>query len=239
MIAWGLNDCQVSRLTGINRVTIREWRTGKVRAGNDRAGAYSRRNHCPRCGPGRLNTQSYAYLLGLYLGDGCIAACPRGVFRLRISLDNRYPGIIASCRSSIEELLLDKKMSSGKVTCLGCTEVYSYWKHWPCVFPQHGRGPKHLRPIKLRDWQQEIVDGYPHLLLRGLIHSDGYRGLNKVNRRWGTGCGSYAYPSLSVQQQFRRHSTSLLRCVRGLRRFMATDELEDHRRKQARRRCEA
>jgi hypothetical protein len=27
----------------------------------------------------------------MYLGDGCLSAHPRGVFKLRISLDARYP----------------------------------------------------------------------------------------------------------------------------------------------------
>jgi len=40
----------------------------------------------------RLPRSSYAYLLGLYLGDGWIATMPQGTFSLRISLDVRYPG---------------------------------------------------------------------------------------------------------------------------------------------------
>jgi hypothetical protein len=136
----------------------------------------------------------YAYLLGLYLGDGCISSHPRGVFKLRVSLDNKYPQIITGCRSAIEDLLPDKKLLSGTVACLGCTEVYSYWKHWPCVFPQHGRGPKHLRSIRLRGWQQDIVDAYPHLLLRGLIHSDGCRVMNTVHCRDNSASRTYSYP---------------------------------------------
>ena len=37
---------------------------------------------------------AYAYLLGLYLGDGCLPEGPRGVWHLRLTLDSRYPGII-------------------------------------------------------------------------------------------------------------------------------------------------
>jgi hypothetical protein len=37
---------------------------------------------------------AYAYLLGLYLGDGYVASMPR-TFRLRITLDDAYPGIVA------------------------------------------------------------------------------------------------------------------------------------------------
>jgi hypothetical protein len=202
MIAWGLNDCQVSRLAGIPRTTIKDWRTERVRNSIGPS-----KSMCPLCDGDRVDDQRYAYLLGLYLGDGCISACPRGVYRLRISLDDHYPGIIDECRRAIATVVVGHNRTVGSVRRPGCTEVVSCWKHWPCLFPQHGRGPKHLRPIRLRDWQQEIVDGYPHLLLRGLVHSDGYRGLNKVNRRWGTGCGSYAYP----RYQFSNNSEDIRR----------------------------
>lgn len=56
-----------------------------------------------RAAPVRISSlpaASYAYLLGLYLGDGWIVAMRRGTFSLRISLDQRYPGLIHSdgCR---------------------------------------------------------------------------------------------------------------------------------------------
>ena len=46
------------------------------------------------------------------------------------------------------------------------------------VFPQHGPGRKHERPIVLADWQLELVEQHPGALLRGLIHSDGCRFVN-------------------------------------------------------------
>ena len=58
--------------------------------------------------------------------------------------------------------------------------VSSYSKQWPCLLPQHGSGPKHRRPINLERWQQDIIGEHPHQLLRGLIHSDGCRTLNRV-----------------------------------------------------------
>jgi hypothetical protein len=60
-------------------------------------------------------------------------------------------------------------------------EVYSYSKAWPCLFPQHGPGPKHKRRIMLEPWQQEIVERQPERFVRGLLHSDGCRVLNRVN----------------------------------------------------------
>ncbi len=59
---------------------------------------------------------------------------------------------------------------------IGCSS-----KMWPLLFPQHGPGRKHERKIELVHWQQEIVDCFPREFLRGLIHSDGCRVLNRVN----------------------------------------------------------
>jgi hypothetical protein len=60
-------------------------------------------------------------------------------------------------------------------------EVYSYSKAWPCLFPQHGPGRKHERRIVLEPWQDEIVTATPQQFVRGLIHSDGCRVLNRVS----------------------------------------------------------
>jgi len=73
-------------------------------------------------------------------------------------------------------------------------EVYGFSILLPQIFPQHGPGPKHKRRIVLEDWQSEIVDEHPGLLLRGLIHSDGRRVTNRV---WG---GKYAYPRYFFSQ---------------------------------------
>jgi hypothetical protein len=42
----------------------------------------------------------------------------------------------------------------------------------------------------LAGWQQELVDAYPRPFLRGLIHSDGWRGENRVMARGK----EYSYP---------------------------------------------
>ena len=76
------------------------------------------------------------------------------------------------------------------VSLIGCTEVCAYWKHWPCLFPQNGPGIKHTRQIRLDRWQENIIVNEPEMFLRGLIHSDGYRGLNWVN---GKGYARYQF----------------------------------------------
>ena len=125
----------------------------------------------------------YVYLLGLYLGDGCLTPLKRGVWKLRISMDARYPGIIGRCIAAISEV---SAHSPGVVAATGWVEVYSCWKHWLCVFPQHGPGRKHHRRIELEAWQRSLVEQHAAELIRGLIHSDGCRVINRVKH--------YEYP---------------------------------------------
>jgi hypothetical protein len=82
-----------------------------------------------------------------------------------------------------------------QVEHIGCLEVCAYSKHWPCLFPQHGLGMKHQRRIMLEPWQEQIAfDEHPEMLLRGLIHSDGCRVLNRVN---GTAYPRYEFSNRS------------------------------------------
>jgi hypothetical protein len=128
---------------------------------------------------GRL-VGGYPYLLGLYLGDGMLSMARRNVWRLRISLDAKYPVIIERAKAAIAEIT-DRK--AGGIARPGCVEVYSDWKHWRCLFPQHGPGPKHQRRISLAGWQWRLVALYPDEFLAGLIHSDGCRCTNRVKGR--------------------------------------------------------
>ena len=56
--------------------------------------------------------------------------------------------------------------------------LQSTWKHWPCLFPQHGPGRKHERVLGMADWQWTIIREHPADFLRGLFHSDGCRASN-------------------------------------------------------------
>ncbi len=194
LLAQGLNDCEVARRMGIPRSTIRDWRYGK-RTGDGALRGQLRPQDCPLCLGDVPPERPYAYLLGLYLGDGCISDVRKKTFRLRIALDLRYPGIIDECKHAITDVRPSAPMKVGEVEKVGCVEVGAYWKHWPCLFPQHGPGPKHLRKIELAQWQLAIARRHPDLLLRGLIHSDGYRGLNFVN---GTGYPRYQFTNNSA-----------------------------------------
>lgn len=69
----------------------------------------------------------------------------------------------------------------------GTVVVQAHWKHWPCLFPQHGPGRKHEREIRLAARQREIVERHPEAFLRGLFHSDGSRTNNWARDGWWRG----------------------------------------------------
>lgn len=123
----------------------------------------------------QLPAGPYAYLLGLYLGDGYISAGRRGVWCLRVTLDSAYPGIIDECCAALEAIFPSKTARRGARRNSRCVDVSMWSKHWPCFFPQHGPGRKHLRPIFLAPWQEGIVEANRKPFVRGLIHSDGTR----------------------------------------------------------------
>lgn len=131
--------------------------------------------------PEQLPPTEYSYLFGLYLGDGFLAAHRRDVFRLRISLDSRYPRIIAACVAATRAVMPHNRTDVQKHPEHNLVEVRCYSKWWPTLFPQHGVGRKHERAILLDPWQIRILERNLEPLLKGLIHSDGCRALNKVN----------------------------------------------------------
>jgi hypothetical protein len=182
----GLSQAAIARHTGIARATVRDWlrhgeatvlrRPMRIRGTQrkqQRTGCVDVCKLIPS-----IDEPSYAYLLGQYLGDGCISEFDWGT-RLRLSCCDGYPNIMAECADAVRSVTGGARV--GYVAKQGCTEVYATWPHWTCLFPQHGPGLKHRRSIVLVQWQREIaIERWPDQLVRGLIHSDGCRAINKV-----------------------------------------------------------
>ncbi|MFJ1645151.1 helix-turn-helix domain-containing protein [Streptomyces sp. NPDC088258] len=148
---------------------------------------------CPRCDGRDLDERAYAYLLGLYLGDGhVIQHSQHRVPSLMITCGDVWPGLMDACERAVRTVFPDNSVC--RVQRTGCTNIKVYSKHLWCMFPQHGPGLKHTRPIILEPWQHTIVDLHPWELVRGLIHSDGCRITNWTTRIVGGEKKRYEYP---------------------------------------------
>jgi hypothetical protein len=193
LLGLGVTLSDVSRATGVNRATLRSWRDGWLPAG----GA-----ECPRCSDSMLDGPGYAALLGYYLGDGCISRA-RNYFAFRVSCDATYPAIIDDVERTLQRVR--PRVRVFRVGAPGTVVVQAHWKHWPCLFPQHGPGRKHERPIVLERWQEDIVEAEPAAFLRGLFHSDGSRATNWTTRVVAGETKRYDYP----RWQFTNVSTDI------------------------------
>jgi hypothetical protein len=180
----GLNKSQIARHTGIPRGTVRDWLSGRAPRS-----PLSRDQVCPSCGHaehdfGQLPDPEYAYLLGVYLGDGYIATSAKGVHVLRLFQDMAYPDLIEAWAACVQTIMPRNSVNvQYNVGGGACACIISWSKSWPCLLPQHGRGRKHERRIALTAWQSELVSHDPRPLVAGLMHSDGCRVINKVAGR--------------------------------------------------------
>jgi hypothetical protein len=177
----------VSKQTGISRWALRSWQNRLLPLHPERA-------ECARCASpaeAPADTHAYAYLLGLYLGDGCVSRLAR-TYTLRIACADAWPGLIAECTRAVKAVRPHHGVFH--VQARGCVMVTAYNSHWPCLFPQHGPGKKHERRIELRPWQRQIVDEHPWRFIRGLVHSDGSRITNWTTRVVRGRRKRYEYP---------------------------------------------
>jgi hypothetical protein len=199
LLGTGLSEYRIAQQTGVKRGTVRNWRLA------GRPPLAVQRDELAREWSVRDNA-AYCYLLGVYLGDGTINV-QRGVW-LQIVNDRQYPGI------SDEILAAMTKTFSGRAprvhpSSVGQSDVLCI-SH-PAVlraFPQHGSGRKHVRPIVLTDWQLELTHAHPGWLLRGLIHSDGCRAVNRFRTKLPSGrVAEYSY----IRYFFTNHSADIRR----------------------------
>jgi hypothetical protein len=184
LIESGLSDNAVADSSGISRATVNRWRRFGVPT-----------VHCePRKPLSRpLDDSAYAYLLGMYLGDGWVGQMAR-TWGIKVALDAGYPGVARECVGTMG------RVSNARVRVLLRREhstvvVQAHGRDWPSLFPQHGPGKKHERKIELVDWQLLITRQYTQEFIRGLIHSDGSRCINRFSVKLPSGrVGRYAYP---------------------------------------------
>jgi hypothetical protein len=128
----GILDRENAAICGVSVAAIRHWRRGSRRSGGRRSGG--RRNsggdapRCPRCHDRALDESAYAYLLGLYLGDGHLTLGRKGVWALSITCCDGWAGLMAQARLAMSTVMPSSKVFA--VARTGCTEIKSTSKHW-------------------------------------------------------------------------------------------------------------
>src|SRR3954462_8486913 len=116
----GVSLRRIALQTGINRSTLREWR--------EREGAFAPglQCPCPRCAGALPALRPYLYVLGQYLGDGCISTMGL-TWVLRVASCDSYPGIRAELAESSSARLAHPVHFVGAP---GCTDVQCITQQW-------------------------------------------------------------------------------------------------------------
>lgn len=174
----GLNQSEVAKIVGIPRPTVAQWiRNEKITGSIQTVGlTYSKREQreskpCFREWS-ESESESYCYLLGLYLGDGCVDKLPR-TYRLRFFIGDTELNIIKRVMAALKLLFPFNKIGlhypkNVKMCVISCHSTLL-----PDFFPQTGNGLKSSRNVSLVDWQRNLVKVVPGSFVEGLFHSDG------------------------------------------------------------------
>lgn len=194
MLSTGIKISEIALATGINRSTISNWKQRNGRnliktVSHDGEGA----DRYLKTFIGDMNESrrlDYSYLLGLYLGDGCIYKLPK-TYKLTITLDKKYGAlndytISAFSRFFEKPAYVFDRSLHGRGNAI---DIITHSCTLPVIFPQHGIGRKHDRSIELSEWQLSLIDSAS--IVKGLIMSDGsiyvesrnaYTNLNFTNK---------------------------------------------------------
>ena len=196
----GWSDYEIARVVGIPRSTVQKWRH---QSPANRRTASTADDWTPALAP-----REYVYLLGLYLGDGHVHGETRTPI-LRFTMDGKYPALVAEAVDALEAVFHPRSIGR-YIRGDGAWVILQICNHAVTkAFPQHGPGPKHARRIELAYWQRRLTEEHPDALIRGLIHSDGCRTINRFKTKLPSGrVAEYEYP--------RYFFTNLSADIRGI-----------------------
>jgi hypothetical protein len=126
--AQGHSIRRVAREVGVARSTIRAWCTDTSRHVRSRKSKPLEARALLPLGA----EADYAYLLGIYLGDGHVAHMPRS-YVLRLALDARYPEIIEATCAAAGSVMPENRVGVYLRRPPTAVTVTVYSKHWPVL----------------------------------------------------------------------------------------------------------
>jgi hypothetical protein len=85
-----------------------------------------------------LPPAAYAYLLGLYLGDGHVVSTD-GSYRLTIKLDAAYPGIVDAAAAAVAAVMPGHSVAVRRHATQRCVAVSTHSILWPQLLPSMAR----------------------------------------------------------------------------------------------------
>lgn len=177
----GLSQVKIQNVLGFDRSTIRQILNDPEKYLSKASVGFNLND---------INRKSYAFILGVYLGDGCISKTHKlNVYRLRIALDQKYKNLNQEIIDELQKIFPNNKIALNNTPNTNGCVISVYSSNLLSLFPQHDLGLKHDRPIVLEEWQKEIIDEFPMDFLRGLMYTDGsfyysgkYERCNFVNK---------------------------------------------------------
>jgi hypothetical protein len=186
LIQTGLSGHSIAAKTGVPRATVQRWRHRSRPPGSSRSSTAADWQ-VP-------DASTYCYLLGCYLGDGCITHKPPNAWSLTVACDRQHRSIMEEVTAAMATTFPGARPGRHRSSKGESDVVRISHRAIGRAFPQHGPGRKHLRPIVLADWQLALTHGHPRALIRGLIHSDGCRAINRFKTKLPSGrVAEYSY----------------------------------------------
>lgn len=199
--AEGKRICDIVRITGIGRSCVNNWINRKqkpkfVTAIEIPSNPIDFLRYLNNNIDDSLRNSTYSFILGMYLGDGCIARNTR-TKQLTIALDKKYNILNEYVIESFnilfgrQALVIDRSVDRGQKTRSNSIDVRYSSINIGLIFPHEGVGAKHLRHIELAEWQKEIID--PVSIVKGLIYSDGSYFYSRSNKTY-----NYTFVNTSI-----------------------------------------
>lgn len=169
----GKNKCEISRITGINRATLKGWISSYEKGITKSVYQHDPVEYLNDFLQSEEKRKAYSFVLGLYLCDGYISQYKtHRAETIRIFNDIKYEQDTLEWANNLQILFPENIVSIRKLKS-NCKEVKTHSKKLSLLFPQVGKGAKHNRKLIFTDWQMDILKQYPEQFIRACFQSDG------------------------------------------------------------------